>query len=282
MIQISITEYIFREKFPTGKTGWVKGLSAKWLQFASVATIEQKNQMMLSLFFAFSCLIFPETSCLPQYWPGHHLLVPRLTPYSYYEPPAGPTYGRPGLDYRVLPGAPGSHLGSLAPWPGLDYSLLPGAPGPQLVSLAAWPGLGRRGVQTPPDDILTSSGLRIELLRTSVVCTHRVMAGDRLTVHYTGHLDSTGEQFDSSVGGEPISVVIGEGRLIQGWEEGLTDRCEGDQLRLIVPPHLGYGEEGKRRAGDGGEEEPTEEFVIPPDSTLIFRLDLVKVQPAML
>ena len=115
-----------------------------------------------------------------------------------------------------------------------------------------------------------------------MVCTHRVMAGDRLTVHYTGNLDSTGEQFDSSVGGEPISFVIGEGRLIQGWEEGLTDRCEGDQLRLIVPPHLGYGEEGKRRAGDGGEEEPTEEFVIPPDSTLIFRLDLVKVQPAML
>ena len=156
--------------------------------------------------------------------------------------------------------------------PRLAPYLLPPTP------LSLWPGLGRVGVQTPPDDILTSSGLRIELLRTSVFCARRVKAGDRLTVDYTGNLASTGEQFDSSDGEEPITFVIGEGRLIQGWEEGLIDRCEGDQLRLIIPPHLGYGEEGKRKAGDGGEEEPTEEFVIPPDSTLIFTLDLVKVQ----
>ena len=150
-----------------------------------------------------------------------------------------------------------------------------------MVSLGLWPGLGRVGLQIPPDDILTSSGLKIEMLRTSVLCARRVKAGDSLTVHYTGQLASTGEEFDSSVGGEPITFVIGEGRLIQGWEEGLIDLCEGDQLRLLIPPHLGYGEEGKRRAGDGGEEDPTEEFVIPPDSTLIFILDLVKVQAAV-
>ena len=186
---------------------------------------------MFSLFLVFSCLTFPETSCLPQYWPGYY--------YPYFLPPT---------------------------------------------PLALLPGLGRVGLLTPPEDILTSSGLRIEMLRTSVFCTRRVKAGDRLTVHYTGNFASTGEEFDSSVGeggGDPITFVIGEGLLIQGWEEGLMNRCEGDQLRLTVPPHLGYGEEGKRRAADGEEEEPTEEFVIPPHSTLVFKLDLIKVESAM-
>ena len=204
---------------------------------------------MFSLFFVFSCLslIFPETTCLPQYWlgPPRILLLPQLT--SYFLPPPPP-------------------LALLAP-------------------------LGRVGVHlhTPPEDVITSSGLQIEMLTTSVSCTRRVRPGDRLTVHYTGHLANTGEEFDSSVGGDPITFVIGEGRLIQGWEEGLIARCEGDQLRLIVPPHLGYGEEGKRRAvegggeegEEGGEEELIEEFVIPPHSTLVFKLNLVKVEPAM-
>ena len=144
-----------------------------------------------------------------------------------------------------------------------------------LPHLAPLSPLARVELLTPPEDIVTPSGLGIEILATSVYCRHRVMAGDLLEVHYTGQLASTGEQFDTSRPGDPISFVIGRGQMIQGLEEGLLGRCRGDRLRLTVPPHLGYGQEGRREAGDGSE--GREEYVIPPGSTLIFHLELLKV-----
>lgn len=89
--------------------------------------------------------------------------------------------------------------------------------------------------------------------------------GATVSVHYTGFLD--GEKiFDSSIErGNPISFTLGEGRVIKGWEEGIRLMHVGDKMRLIIPPHLGYGPNGA-----GG--------VIPPNATLYFDVELVNVK----
>jgi peptidylprolyl isomerase len=88
--------------------------------------------------------------------------------------------------------------------------------------------------------------------------------GQRVTVNYTGWL-TNGKQFDSSVGREPFTFTIGQGEVIKGWDEGVASMKIGGKRRLTVPPHLGYGERG---AGAD----------IPPNSTLIFDVDLLGVQ----
>ncbi|MFZ0543862.1 MAG: FKBP-type peptidyl-prolyl cis-trans isomerase [Candidatus Promineifilaceae bacterium] len=91
--------------------------------------------------------------------------------------------------------------------------------------------------------------------------------GEVVSVHYTGYLED-GTQFDSSVdSGEPLSFAIGKGLVIPGWDEGISLLKLGDKGRLILPPDLGYGEQG---AGGG---------VIPPNATLIFDVELVNIQP---
>lgn len=90
-------------------------------------------------------------------------------------------------------------------------------------------------------------------------------AGDTVVVHYTGWLPN-GMQFDSSRDrGEPFAFVLGEGRVIPGWEEGVTGMRVGGRRRLVIPPDLGYGPIG---AGD----------VIPPDATLVFDVELLEVR----
>ena len=85
-----------------------------------------------------------------------------------------------------------------------------------------------------------------------------------MEVHYTGYL-TDGKIFDSSVKrNQPIEFVLGTGQVIQGWDEGIALMNVGDKLRLIIPPALGYGEKG---AGD----------VIPPNSTLVFDVELISV-----
>lgn len=94
----------------------------------------------------------------------------------------------------------------------------------------------------------------------------QLKAGDTVSVHYTGLLTS-GAKFDSSLDrGEPISFPLGAGRVIKGWDEGIQKLRVGDRAILYIPPALGYGARG---AGNGA---------IPPDSTLIFIVEVVGVQ----
>jgi FKBP-type peptidyl-prolyl cis-trans isomerase len=88
--------------------------------------------------------------------------------------------------------------------------------------------------------------------------------GDTLTVHYTGTL-TDGTKFDSSVDrGQPFSFTLGENRVIQGWEQGMLNMKVGEKRKLTIPASLGYGSQSV-----GG--------VIPANSTLIFEVELLKI-----
>eukprot|EP00930_Biecheleria_cincta_P044531 TRINITY_DN3063_c0_g1_i1.p1 TRINITY_DN3063_c0_g1~~TRINITY_DN3063_c0_g1_i1.p1 ORF type:complete len:180 (-),score=46.59 TRINITY_DN3063_c0_g1_i1:179-718(-) len=100
---------------------------------------------------------------------------------------------------------------------------------------------------------------------------NRVQSGKYLQMHYTGTIDETssagtpGKQFDSSRDrGSTFDFKIGQGQVIQGWEEGLVGLCVGAKAILVIPPDMGYGELG---AGDD----------IPGDSTLRFDIEVVGV-----
>ena len=67
---------------------------------------------------------------------------------------------------------------------------------------------------------------------------------DTLKVHYTGKLKSNGKKFDSSVGGDPLTLVLGVDPVIKGWTQGLVGICPGEKVTLNIPSELGYGAKG--------------------------------------
>jgi len=78
-------------------------------------------------------------------------------------------------------------------------------------------------------------------------CRHAAKAGDKLTMGYTGLISQQsktgvkGKKFDSS---RSFSFTLGQGQVIKGWDQGLMGICPGEQRKLIIPPSLGYGEQG--------------------------------------
>ncbi len=92
----------------------------------------------------------------------------------------------------------------------------------------------------------------------------QVKPGDKITVHYTGVL-LDGTKFDSSVDrGEPFSLTIGVGQVIQGWDQGIIGMKVGEQRRIFIPSEFAYGEQG---AGN----------IIGPNADLIFDVELISI-----
>jgi len=112
-----------------------------------------------------------------------------------------------------------------------------------------------------PDKLKTApSGLKYVVTKEGA--GDKPAKGKAVKAHYTGKL-LNGTVFDSSIQrGKPIEFPVGEGRVIKGWDEALSDMKKGEQRILIIPPDLAYGERGY-----GG--------VIPPNATLNFEVELV-------
>jgi len=119
----------------------------------------------------------------------------------------------------------------------------------------------------------SAGGLRI--IDTKVGTGKEAQAGKAALLQYTGWLydekspDNKGKQFDSSLarGGLPFGFIIGVGRVIKGWDQGIVGMKVGGTRTLIVPPALGYGD---KEAGNGS---------IPANSTLLFEIELVDIKP---
>ncbi len=91
-------------------------------------------------------------------------------------------------------------------------------------------------------------------------------AGSMVSCHYVGVTFSGGEEFDASWNrGQPLDFPLGGGRVIPGWDQGIQGMKVGGRRKLVIPPHLAYGNRGA-----GG--------VIKPGETLIFVVDLMSVR----
>src|SRR4051794_38426943 len=89
--------------------------------------------------------------------------------------------------------------------------------------------------------------------------------GAQVPVHYVGVSFSTGEDFDASWNrGQPFEFPLGGKRVIAGWDLGVKGMKVGGRRKLVIPPHLGYGNRGAGNA-------------IKPGETLIFIVDLLAV-----
>ncbi|KAL7425080.1 Peptidyl-prolyl cis-trans isomerase fpr2 [Cryptotrichosporon argae] len=97
-------------------------------------------------------------------------------------------------------------------------------------------------------------------------CPLRSRKGDKLSMHYTGTLASNGKEFDSSLGrNQPFEFTLGAGQVIKGWDQGLLDMCVAEKRKLTIPPDMAYGPRGHPP-------------VIPPDSTLVFTVELLGIK----
>lgn len=109
---------------------------------------------------------------------------------------------------------------------------------------------------------MTKSAFQIEDLKVGT--GKEVTSGDYVVIHYTGILEN-GNKFDSSYDrGESFETRIGVGEVIEGWDMGVVGMKAGGKRKLTIPPQLAYGD---REIGS-----------IPPNSTLIFEVELIDIK----
>ena len=127
---------------------------------------------------------------------------------------------------------------------------------------------GGDAAQKPADGAVpaaTTPDGKLEFTDEVVGTGDEAVDAKKVTVHYTGTLQN-GTKFDSSLDrNSPFTFTLGAGQVIQGWDQGVKGMKVGGKRKLTIPPHLGYGDRGV-----GG--------VIPPNSILLFEVELLKVE----
>jgi peptidylprolyl isomerase len=130
------------------------------------------------------------------------------------------------------------------------------------------PSSGERDIGTKPKIPKASGAAPTSLKVEDLIAGTGVPAksGDKISVRYVGVLFDNNKEFDSSWkrGKAPFELTLGQGSVIQGWDQGLLGMKVGGRRRLTIPPDLGYGAQGQP---------PT----IPANSTLVFDVDLTKI-----
>ncbi|MFH0739654.1 MAG: FKBP-type peptidyl-prolyl cis-trans isomerase [bacterium] len=128
-------------------------------------------------------------------------------------------------------------------------------------------------IETPDKKVSASNqaclniikALKIETLKQGSGIT--ASRGDKLSVYYTGKLASNGTVFDLNEQGKPpFEFTLGGSQVISGWNQGIYGMKAGERRKLTIPPELAYGVQG---SGPGG--------LIPPNATLIFEIELLKI-----
>ena len=133
------------------------------------------------------------------------------------------------------------------------------------------PGATTAPAPTPP---ATAPSSELKIIDREVGSGRQVESGKAALLHYTGWLydekapDNKGKQFDTSANrGLPFGFIVGVGKVIKGWDQGVLGMKVGGKRTLIIPPQLGYGD---RDVGNG---------LIPANSTLLFDIELLEVKP---
>ncbi|XP_075672272.1 peptidyl-prolyl cis-trans isomerase FKBP43-like isoform X3 [Castanea sativa] len=109
-----------------------------------------------------------------------------------------------------------------------------------------------------------SNGLILEVLEMGKPDSKVAASGKKISINYNGKLKNNGESVGSNVGDAPFKFRLGAGKVMEGWDIGINGMRVGEKRRLIIPPSMGYGSKGH------GEN-------VPPDSWLVYDVELVKV-----
>ncbi|XP_069770178.1 peptidyl-prolyl cis-trans isomerase FKBP14 [Narcine bancroftii] len=114
--------------------------------------------------------------------------------------------------------------------------------------------------------LIPEAEVKIDVLQKPFLCHRKTKQGDQLLIHFAGYFEN-GTMFHSSHvnnNGHPVWFTLGIKESLKGWDKGLQEMCSGEKRKLIIPPALAYGKEGRGK--------------IPPESTLIFEIELLEIK----